>query len=62
MPVDYKTYANTVTALTGSSGFKTYAQTKTSLSTDGYATTADIKNATITVTQGGTAKGSFTLN
>ena len=64
MPVDYKTYSNTVAALTGSSGFKTYsntvtaltstsgfktyAQTKTALSSDGYATTAQL-NAKSTV-------------
>lgn len=28
----------------------------------GYAKTSDVKNATITITQGGTTKGSFTLN
>ena len=37
-PDIYKTYGDTVTALTSESGFKTYSQTSAQLSDDGYAT------------------------
>ena len=36
----YRTYDNTVTSLTAQSGFKTYADVKSSLSSDGYTTQA----------------------
>ena len=38
----YKTYDNTVKSLTAQSGFKTYADAKSSLSSDGYATHAQL--------------------
>ena len=38
IPDTYKTYAETVTALTAEDGFKTYAETSAALSNDGYAT------------------------
>lgn len=42
--------------------YKTYSDTISSLSGDGYAISSDIHNPTITLTQGGTTKGLFTLN
>ena len=47
VPDTYKTYSDTTTALTASSGFKTYAQTMQGLSADGYATKADTTLTTI---------------
>ena len=44
------------------SSYKTYTDTKSALRNDGFANTGDIKNPTITLTQGGATKGSFTLN
>ena len=44
VPTSYKTYADTKTQL-GTDGFKTYSATKTQLVTDGFKTYADTKTA-----------------